>query len=130
MLYFIDPDTEETRAFLTEEDRDVFAPNCTLQMPEGMAPDSHYCKVVDGELYCVPTPPQLTEQLHKLKALLAEATLHISPLLDAKDLNVATPVERDKLEALQRYRLALYHLPQTEGWPTAVHWPEPPPSPF
>lgn len=62
MLYFIDPETGETRAFLTEEDRDVFAPNCTLQMPEGMTPDTHHCKVVDGELYCVRTPILLTDQ--------------------------------------------------------------------
>jgi hypothetical protein len=72
MLYFIDPDTGETRAFVTEEDRDVFAPNCTLQMPEGMTPDSHHCKVVDGELFCVPPPipqpqPQPALSLTKMK---------------------------------------------------------------
>ena len=70
--------------------------------------------------------PSDLEQQRKLDQLNAEAALRIAPLQDAKELGVATPAELNKLEALQRYRIALMRLPQSEGWPAEVSWPEVP----
>jgi hypothetical protein len=70
--------------------------------------------------------PSELEQQRKLEQLNAEAALRIAPLQDAKELGVATLAELNKLEALQRYRIALMRLPQSEGWPAEVNWPEVP----
>ena len=70
--------------------------------------------------------PSELEQQRKLDQLNAEAGLRIAPLQDAKELGVATLAELNKLEALQRYRIALMRLPQSEGWPAEVNWPEVP----
>lgn len=80
-----------------------------------------------GEIRTLAQPedlPSEAEQQSKLDALQADVALHIAPLQDAKELKLATPQELDKLEALQRYRIALMRLPQSEGWPTSVTWPE------
>jgi hypothetical protein len=82
-----------------------------------------------GEIRTLAQPedlPSEAEQQSKLDALQAEVALHIAPLQDAKELKLATPQELDKLEALQRYRIALMRLPQSEGWPSSVTWPEMP----
>ncbi|MNH07782.1 Caudovirales tail fiber assembly protein [compost metagenome] len=68
--------------------------------------------------------PSEAEQRRKLDQLSAEASLRIAPLLDAQALDMATPAELDKLEALQRYRIVLMRLPQQTGWPVSVTWPE------
>ncbi|KAJ8740052.1 tail fiber assembly protein [Aeromonas veronii] len=64
------------------------------------------------------------EKRYKLEQLITDATVRIAPLQDAKELGLATPEELTRLEALQRYRIALMRLPESEGWPTAVTWPE------
>jgi hypothetical protein len=110
MLYFIDPVTEEVRAFLSEEDRDIFAPNCTLQIPEGMTP----------------LPLSEAEQQARLNELLKQAATTMAPLLDANDLGIISDTEREQLTAWQRYRVALYRLPQSEDWPAVASWPQAP----
>ncbi|MFB3237232.1 tail fiber assembly protein [Aeromonas salmonicida] len=70
--------------------------------------------------------PSEAEQQRKLDTLQADAALRIAPLQDAKELNMATPEELARLDALQRYRIALMRLPQSDGWPTEVSWPEAP----
>ncbi|MNJ25132.1 Caudovirales tail fiber assembly protein [compost metagenome] len=82
-----------------------------------------------GEIRTLAQPeylPSEAEQQRKLDQLSAEASLRIAPLQDAQALGMATPAELDKLEALQRYRIALMRLPQSEGWPSLVTWPEMP----
>lgn len=70
--------------------------------------------------------PSEADQQRKLDTLQADAALRIAPLQDAKELNMATPEELARLDTLQRYRIALMRLPQSEGWPTEVSWPEAP----
>ncbi|MFM5620110.1 tail fiber assembly protein [Aeromonas veronii] len=70
--------------------------------------------------------PSEADQQRKLDTLQADAALRIAPLLDAKELNIATPEELARLDTLQRYRIALMRLPQSEGWPTDVTWPDAP----
>ena len=50
----------------------------------------------------------------------------ISPLEDAEKLGIISDSERASLTALQLYRVALYRLPQSAGWPTDVIWPDAP----
>ncbi|WP_368205533.1 tail fiber assembly protein, partial [Aeromonas sp. s5] len=51
------------------------------------------------------------------------AATAMAPLEDALALGIISEAEREQLSAWQRYRVALYRLPQSDGWPTEVNWP-------
>jgi hypothetical protein len=71
-------------------------------------------------------PASLLEQQTRLNALLKQAATTMAPLEDAEALGIISDTEREQLTAWQRYRVALYRLPQSEGWPAVVSWPEAP----
>ncbi|WP_368166082.1 tail fiber assembly protein [Aeromonas sp. R9-1] len=80
-----------------------------------------------GNIDEIPTPlPSEASQQQRLDRLMAAASLRIAPLQDAKELGIATDAELTRLETEQRYRIELMRLPQSEGWPTQVTWPEAP----
>ncbi|WP_429012708.1 tail fiber assembly protein [Aeromonas hydrophila] len=80
-----------------------------------------------GDVEVIPVPPPTeAEQQARLDALLKQAANAMAPLLDAEALGIISETEREQLTAWQRYRVALYRLPQGDGWPTEVSWPEVP----
>ncbi|HDZ8897938.1 TPA: tail fiber assembly protein, partial [Aeromonas dhakensis] len=80
-----------------------------------------------GDIEVIPVPPPTeAEQQARLDALLKQAASAMAPLLDAEALGIISEAEREQLTAWQRYRVALYRLPQGDGWPTEVSWPEAP----
>lgn len=80
-----------------------------------------------GDIEVIPLPPPTeAEQQARLDALLKQAANAMAPLLDAESLGINSETEREQLTAWQRYRVALYRLPQGDGWPTEVSWPEAP----
>ncbi|WP_421261119.1 tail fiber assembly protein [Aeromonas jandaei] len=89
-----------------------------------------YSRAVFGEFgeINVMTPPKPTEaqQQARLNEELQRAAAVMAPLEDADKLGIISENEKAKLTAWQRYRVALYRLPQSEGWPTDVTWPDAP----
>lgn len=89
-----------------------------------------YSRAVFGEFgpieVIIPPPPTEAEQQARLNALIKQAAANMAPLLDAEALGIINDTEREQLTAWQRYRVALYRLPQSEGWPAVVSWPEAP----
>lgn len=86
-----------------------------------------YCEFGPVEERERPTlPVSEADLLRQRDALMAEATAKIDPLLDAKELGLATEQELAELAAEQRYRIELMRLPQSPSWPDAVEWPERP----
>ncbi|HDI1213440.1 TPA: tail fiber assembly protein [Aeromonas hydrophila] len=80
-----------------------------------------------GDIEEIPLPPPTdAEQQARLDALLKQAANAMAPLLDAEALGIISEAEREQLTAWQRYRVALYRLPQGDGWPAEVSWPEAP----
>lgn len=80
-----------------------------------------------GDVEVIPVPPPTeAEQQARLDALFKQAANAMAPLLDAEALGIISEAEREQLTAWQRYRVALYRLPQGDGWPTEVSWPEAP----
>ena len=80
-----------------------------------------------GDIEVIPLPPPTeAEQQARLDALLKQAANAMAPLLDAEALGIISEAEREQLTAWQRYRVALYRLPQSEGWPAEVTMPEAP----
>ncbi|HHQ4655112.1 TPA: tail fiber assembly protein [Aeromonas hydrophila] len=80
-----------------------------------------------GEIEVIPVPPPTeAEQQARLDALLKQAASAMAPLLDAEALGIISEAEHEQLTAWQRYRVALYRLPQGDGWPAEVNWPEAP----
>ncbi|HDT5886390.1 tail fiber assembly protein [Aeromonas dhakensis] len=80
-----------------------------------------------GDIEVIPVPPPAeAEQQARLNALLKQAANAMAPLLDAEALGIISEAEREQLTAWQRYRVALYRLPQGDGWPAEVNWPEAP----
>jgi hypothetical protein len=80
-----------------------------------------------GDIEVIPVPlPTEAEQQARLDALLKQAANAMAPLLDAEALEIISEAEREQLTAWQRYRVALYRLPQSDGWPADVTWPEAP----
>ncbi|WP_434664391.1 tail fiber assembly protein [Aeromonas sp. NJAU223] len=71
-------------------------------------------------------PPTEAEQRAHIDALLKQAAAAMAPLEDADKLGIISEAEREQLTAWQRYRVALYRLPQSNGWPAEVTWPEAP----
>lgn len=80
-----------------------------------------------GDIEVIPVPPPTeAEQQARLDALLKQAANAMAPLLDAEALGIISETEREQLTAWQRYRVTLYRLPQGDGWPAEVSWPEAP----
>ncbi|MDM5128226.1 tail fiber assembly protein [Aeromonas salmonicida] len=80
-----------------------------------------------GDIEVLPLPPPTeAEQQARLAAQLKQAATAMAPLEDADTLGVINEAEREQLIAWQRYRVTLYRLPQSDGWPTEVTWPEMP----
>ncbi|QCG49483.1 tail fiber assembly protein [Aeromonas schubertii] len=80
-----------------------------------------------GDIEVLPLPPPTeAEQQARLDALLKQAANAMAPLLDAEALGIISEAEREQLTAWQRYRVALYRLPQSDGWPAEVTLPEAP----
>jgi len=71
-------------------------------------------------------PPSEAQQRERLATKQQQAALTMAPLEDAEKLGIISDAERELLVAWQRYRVALYRLPQSEGWPAEVTWPEAP----
>ncbi|WP_235331372.1 tail fiber assembly protein [Aeromonas hydrophila] len=89
-----------------------------------------YSRAVFGEFgpieVITPPPPTEAEQQARRNELLKQAATAMAPLEDAEALGIISDTEREQLTAWQRYRVALYRLPQSEGWPAVVSWPEAP----
>ncbi|WP_429067086.1 tail fiber assembly protein [Aeromonas bestiarum] len=80
-----------------------------------------------GDIEVIPLPPPTeAEQQARLTALLKQAATTMAPLEDAEALGIISEAEREQLTAWQRYRVALYRLPQSDGWPAEVTLPEAP----
>ncbi|NLR35487.1 tail fiber assembly protein [Aeromonas hydrophila] len=80
-----------------------------------------------GDIEVIPLPPPTeAEQQARLDALLKQAANAMAPLLDAEALGIISETEHEQLTAWQRYRVTLYRLPQGDGWPAEVSWPEAP----
>ncbi|WP_323942953.1 tail fiber assembly protein [Aeromonas hydrophila] len=80
-----------------------------------------------GDIEVIPMPPPTeAEQQARLDAQLKQAANAMAPLLDAEALGIISEAEREQLTTWQRYRVALYRLPQGDGWPAKVSWPEAP----
>ncbi|ABO89655.1 tail protein [Aeromonas salmonicida subsp. salmonicida] len=89
-----------------------------------------YSRAVFGEFgdieVITPSPPTETQQQARLNEELKQAATAMAPLKDADTLGIISDAERQRLTAWQRYRVTLYRLPQSDGWPTEVNWPEMP----
>lgn len=89
-----------------------------------------YCRAVFGEfgdIEVIPLPlPTEAEQQARLNTLLKQAAAAMAPLEDAEKIGIITDNEAAELLAWRRYRVALYRLPESEGWPADVEWPESP----
>lgn len=89
-----------------------------------------YSRAVFGEFgeikVLTPPPPTEAELLARLDEALKLAAAVMAPLEDADKLGIISEREKAQLTAWQRYRVALYRLPQSEGWPTNVIWPDAP----
>lgn len=73
-----------------------------------------------------PPAPTEEQQLARLNEELKRASAIMAPLEDADKLGIISEREKSQLTAWQRYRVALYRMPQSEGWPTDVAWPDAP----
>ncbi|WP_421219853.1 tail fiber assembly protein [Aeromonas jandaei] len=89
-----------------------------------------YSRAVFGEFgeikVITPPPPTEAELLARLDEALKRAAAVMAPLEDADKLGIISEHEKAQLTAWQRYRVALYRLPQSEGWPTDVTLPDAP----
>ncbi|MEG0006590.1 MAG: tail fiber assembly protein [Aeromonas sp.] len=80
-----------------------------------------------GPIEEIPQPlPTEVEQQDRLNDKLKQAAAAMAPLEDAEKLGILSEAEREQLTAWQLYRVALYRLPQSNGWPVEVTWPEAP----
>ena len=89
-----------------------------------------YSRAMFGEFgpieVITPPPPTAAQLQDRLTDKLALAASAMAPLEDAETLGIISDAERERLTAWQRYRVTLYRLPQSDGWPTEVSWPEAP----
>lgn len=82
-----------------------------------------------GPIEVVPIePPSEEQQRAEIGSLLKQVAAKMAPLEDAEKIGIITDSEAAKLLAWRRYRVALYRLPESEGWPADVEWPERPES--
>ncbi|WP_421260253.1 tail fiber assembly protein [Aeromonas sp. 600774] len=89
-----------------------------------------YTRAMFGEFGTITVIPQPLPTTAEMQAIL-DTKLHLAatamaPLEDAAQLGIISNAERERLTAWQQYRVALYRLPQSEGWPTDVTWPDAP----
>ncbi|MEL3921955.1 tail fiber assembly protein [Aeromonas enteropelogenes] len=89
-----------------------------------------YVRAVFGDFgtvnkFITPLPTE-AEQQFILDNKLKQAATAMAPLEDADKLGIISEREKTQLTAWQHYRVALYRLPQSEGWPTDVTWPDAP----
>lgn len=97
-------------------------------------PEQHgrelYSRAIFGEFgpiqVMTPPPPSEGMQRYILNGKLQAAATVIAPLEDAEKLGILTEAEVAQLTSWRLYRVALYRLPQSEGWPADVTWPEQP----
>ena len=68
-------------------------------------------------------PPSEEQQRAEIDSLLKQVAAEMAPLEDAEKIGIITDSEAAKLLAWRRYRVALYRLPESEGWPADVEWP-------
>jgi len=78
-----------------------------------------------------PPPPPTDAQLAaaaigKRDRLLTDATLAMAPLQDAVELDAATRTEIALLKQWKQYRVAVNRVPDQDGWPREIVWPEKP----
>lgn len=80
-----------------------------------------------GEIAVIATPKLTDEQQRaRLDNALKQAAAIMAPLEDAEKLGIITQAETEQLTAWRLYRVALYRLPQSEGWPADIEWPPAP----
>lgn len=80
-----------------------------------------------GEIAVVAAPePTDAQQQARLDGAMKQAAAIMAPLEDAEKLGIITQAEIERLTAWRIYRVALYRLPQSEGWPADVEWPPAP----
>ncbi|QWZ62544.1 tail fiber assembly protein [Aeromonas sp. FDAARGOS 1417] len=87
-----------------------------------------FIEIVGDELTIVPPPIHIVEATanNERARLLNIADAYIGPLRDAKEMGQASEEELARLFAWQEYRIELMRLPQSEGWPSDVTWPDTP----
>ena len=68
----------------------------------------------------------LSAVLAERDRLLALAAIRVDPLQDAVDLGGATPAEVELLNKWKQYRMDVNRVPDQEGFPVTVDWPEQP----
>jgi hypothetical protein len=61
--------------------------------------------------------------------LLGKASLRISPLQDAVDLDTASATDIVLLKAWKQYRVAVNRITEQPGYPDSIEWPEEPTTP-
>ncbi|MGN5077295.1 tail fiber assembly protein [Aeromonas veronii] len=126
--YAVDPDS------ITLDVRFAHLPEPVQFTARKDDPEEHgrelYSRAVFGEFgeikVLTPPPPTEAEQQARLNEALKRAAAVMAPLEDADKLGIISEREKAKLTAWQRYRVALYRLPQSEGWPTDVALPDAP----
>lgn len=80
-----------------------------------------------GQIQVIATPPPSESmQRYILNGKLKAAAEAMTPLEDAEKLEILTETEADQLAKWRQYRVKLYRLPQSEGWPIVKEWPESP----
>lgn len=80
-----------------------------------------------GEIAVIATPKLTDEQQRaRLDNALKQAAAIMAPLEDAEKLGIASEEELSLLAAWRLYRVEVYRLPQSAGWPADVTWPEQP----
>lgn len=97
-------------------------------------PEEHgrelYSRAVFGEFGVVEVIaaalPTDAEQRGRLSDKLKRAATAMAPLEDADKLGIISSSEKSLLTIWQQYRVALYRIPQSEGWPQRVEWPRAP----
>lgn len=84
----------------------------------------------DGNAWVLDTPSQLIgarqAAIARRDELLVAATLRMSPLQDAVDLERATEAEKTQLIAWKGYRIDLSRIEQQDGFPLEIAWPDSP----
>ncbi|MCV3284575.1 tail fiber assembly protein [Aeromonas veronii] len=117
--YIPDHDDISSRHCISVECDEVFGP-----YEIELSKDGEIVRISDSDSDGGENTARKNEAL--LNKKLQEAMLAMAPLEDADKLGIISEREKAQLTAWQRYRVALYRLPQSEGWPTDVTWPDAP----
>lgn len=89
-----------------------------------------YFRAIHGEFGPIteldaPAPSE-DQQREQQSIKLQQAVVAMAPLEDAEKLGIASEEELSLLAAWRLYRVEVYRLPQSAGWPADVTWPEQP----